>query len=332
MYLKKETIVTCLLVLVLSFVTTGEIKAKNGNGSDVDAIYQSIRNSSPLYEWDESIVTFENEGMTLVCSLTIPRSQNLCPIVVTLNGFLGTRDEAPVEGTDEGILKRTARILAEQGFASLRVDFRGSGESDGDYSMTTFSTQISDTIAALDYITTSLKHQVNTKAIGIIGFSQGGLVGSSVAGRDSRVSSLVLWSAVANPPITYEGLLRKEGIKQGLELPSKGSVSLGVYLDGTYLGFDITLTKEFFEDLFSINPVADISNFKGGLMVIGGKDDIIVWPQPTASQGYLGYHKGYEKMVTLDADHGFNYWQGSENVDEAIYWSGAWFIKTLTNH
>jgi uncharacterized protein len=330
MNFRNQFISVILVVFALSFITTGKMMARHGNGYDVDAIYESIRNSDPLYEYDERIVTFNNEGMNLVCSLTIPRTYRLCPIVITLNGFLGTRDEAPVTGTDEGILKRTARILAGQGFASLRIDFRGSGESDGDYSMTTFSSQISDTIAALDYITTWLRHRVNTRAIGIIGFSQGGLVGTAVAARDNRVDSLVLWSAVANPPITYEGLLGTEGIKQGLALPDGGSLTLGIYLNGTYLGLDVTFNKGFFEDLFAINPIAEISQFKGDLMVIGGKNDVVVWPQPNACQSYLCYHKGNEKMVTLDGDHAFLYWQGPDMIDDAIYWSGAWFIKTMT--
>ena len=321
---KTLMIVTCLLVFVFSL----SAKAQN-SGPSVEEIYNSIRNSGPQYNWVESIVTFTNEGMTLVCSLTIPNTSHVAPIVITLNGFLGTRDEDFVAGTDEGILKRNARILAEHGIASLRVDFRGSGDSDGEYQMTTFSTQVSDVLAALDYIENTLKHQVNTKSIGVLGFSQGGLVGSTAAAKDKRVDSLVLWSPATIPPHAYEGLITKPGIKAGLALPDGGWDMFPLYLDGIYLGLDAPLGKGFFQDLFKIDPVSEIRKYHDPLMVIVGNEDPIVWPQPAKGQMYMNYHDGFEKLVTLDADHAFYYWAGTEKLDDAIFWGAAWFIKTL---
>jgi hypothetical protein len=330
MSLQKTTIILTILVMAFAVGAPSGLAAKNHhNGPDVAAIYQSIRNSAPLYEWDEETVYLENEGMTMVCSLIIPRTQHLCPIVITMNGFIGTRDEAPVGGTDEGILKRNARILAEQGFASLRIDYRGSGDSDGEYQMTTFSTQISDALAAVDYIKNNLKHRVDTKSIGMLGFSQGGLVGSTAAARDPRVDSLVLWSPATFPPHEYEGLITKQGILAGLALPDGGWDMFPLSLNGQYIGLDAPLGKGFFEDLFKINPVAEIGKYENPLMVIVGSNDIIVWPQPAKGQAYLTYHNGPEKLVNLNADHAFDYWAGPEKLDDAIYWGIAWFINTL---
>jgi hypothetical protein len=308
---------------------SGLVAHNHHNGQDVEAIYQNIRNAGPLYQWDEEIVYLENEGMTMVCSLIIPRTQHLCPIVITMNGFIGTRDEDLVGGTDEGVLKRNARILAEQGFASLRIDYRGSGDSDGEYQMTTFSSQISDARAAVDYIVNNLKHRVDTKSIGMLGHSQGGLVGSTAAAKDYRVDSLVLWSPATFAPHEYEGLITKQGILAGLALPDGGWDMFPLYIDGQYLGLDVPLGKGFFEDLFKVNPVAEIGKYKDPLMVIVGSNDIIVWPQPAKGQIYLTYHQGREYLVNLNADHAFDYWAGPEKLDDAIYWGIAWFIKTL---
>ena len=331
MYLKKVWVIVSLaMVLVFSL---GAVEGQMGNSSnhtDVEAIYNSIRHSTPEYQWDESIVTFQNEGMTLVCTLTIPRTNKKCPIVISLVGFTGTRNGDPILGSDEKDFERLSRILAEQGFASLRVDYRGSGDSDGDYSMTTFSTQISDVLAAVEYIDSNLSRQVDSNSIGIIGFSQGGLVGSAAAAKDKRVDSLVLWSPVSHAPIVYDGLLTKEGIKQGLTLETGGSITLGIYVEGQYY-WDVTLGKEFFEDLFNIDPIADIRNYKKPLMAICGHNDVIIWPQPAMSQLYLKYHNGSKKLVELDTDHSLNSWDGPlpEKFDDAIYWSTAWLIKTL---
>jgi len=329
MKLNKTTSLLAILVMVLAVGTPSGLAAKSHHNGDVDAIYQSIRDNGPLYSSNETIVTFENEGMTLVCSLTIPVTYNLCPIVITLNGFAGDRNDAEIPGTGEPLFKRFARILAEQGIASLRIDFRGSGETGGGYQMTSFSSQISDALAAVDYIEKNLANQVNTQSIGMMGFSQGGLVGSTVASKDDRVDSLVLWSPVTSPAHCYQGLLLPEGIQQGLALPDGGWDMFGLYLDGQYLGVDLPLGKEFFEDLFNIDPVAEIRKFKNPLMVIVGKQDPIVWPQPTKGQLYMKYHQGQEELVALDYDHAFNWWAGPEGPDTAFYWSAAWFIKTL---
>ena len=330
MRLQKTTIILTILVMVLAVGAPSGLAANNHhNGADVDAIYQSIRDNGPVYEWDESIVTFENEGMTMVCSLTIPKTGNKAPIVITLNGFAGDRNDWVIAGTDEPYFKRVTRLLAEQGFASLRVDFRGSGDSEGEYQMTTFSTQISDILAAVDYICQNLRYQVNTKAIGIIGFSQGGLVGTSVAAKDKRVSSLVLWSPVASPAKCFGGLLTDEGLKKGLALPDGGYDMFGLYINGEYINWDVPLGKGFFLDIFNIDPIAEIRKFKEPMMVIVGQNDPIIWPQPANGKLYMKYHEGNENLVVLDADHDFNSWEGPEKIDDAIYWSTAWFIKTL---
>jgi pimeloyl-ACP methyl ester carboxylesterase len=329
MKLNKTTSILAILVMVIAVGTPSGLAANNHHNGNVDAIYESIRDNGPLYSWNETIVTFENEGMTLFCSLTIPATYHLCPIIVTLNGFAGDRNDIVIVGTDEPFFKRFSRILAEQGIASLRVDFRGSGETGGGYQMTTFSTQISDALAALKYIRMNLKHQVNTNSIGMMGFSQGGIVGSTVAAKDKGVDALVLWSPVAYPPHCYQGLLTCDGVKQGLALPDGGWDMFGLYLNGQYLGVDLPLGKGFFEDLFNIDPVAEIRKFNSPLMVIVGKEDPIVWPQPAKGQLYMKYHQGQEKLVALDVDHAFNWWAGPEGPDAAFYWSAAWFIKTL---
>jgi pimeloyl-ACP methyl ester carboxylesterase len=296
-------------------------------GNEIDAIYEQIRFSGQKYEWEERIVTFTNEGMNLVCTLVVPKVRRSRPIIVTLNGFTGDRNDIIVPGTDEPFFARVSRILAEQGFCSLRVDFRGSGDSDGEYDMTTFSTQISDTLTAIDFIRT-LDDPVNPDKIGIIGFSQGGLVGSIAAARDERVESLVLWSAPAYPSHDYEGLLTKEGIKQGLALAEGETITTGLYLDGTYL-FDITLGKMFFDGLFQVGPLAEIKNYENPLMYIAGVQDVVVWPQPHIGDTYLRYHEGNEKLVVLDAGHSFIAVDGPGLLDDAIYWSTAWFMATL---
>jgi uncharacterized protein len=328
MYLKQKTkgvIVTVLIVLSFGF----SLKAKNyHHGSNVDLIYSAIKDSEPVYEIEESILNFQNEGMNLVCTLTVPKTNRTYPIVITLNGFTGNRNDIIVTGTDEYFYARLSRILAEQGIASLRIDFRGSGESDGSFEMTTIESQISDTRAAIDFIKRDLRRRYRISRIGVLGFSQGGLVAAVTAGRDWRVDSVVLWSAPANPVMAYEELFTRQGFKKAMEMGDGSVGDFGVYIGGQYV-FDIRLSKEFFTDLITIDPLVEIKSFKGPLMSICGTKDVVVWPQPLQGKQFLKYHKGYEKFIEIDCDHSIDGYSGPEKLDKAIYWSTAWFIKTL---
>lgn len=328
---QSRILVVSFLVWVLSaagFITEAQNTDPYKNMT-VDSIYQYLRGNSTVYEYDEEDVYFMNKGLKLIATLTIPKTVKLSPIVITLNGFTGDRNDIVVPGTDgEHYYQRLARIMAERGIATLRIDFRGSGDSEGTFDITSFSSQISDTIAAMNYIERELRGKVNINQIGLFGYSQGAVVGSVTAARDYRVDSIALWSAVAFPPHTYEGLLLKDGIKSGLSLQHGQSGTFGFYVEGVYY-YDVILGKEFFEDLFRIDPLAEIRNFKKPMLAVCGKNDIIVWPQPLTSQSFMNYHDGKEKLVVLDADHSMNGFFGSEKLDDAIYWTTAWFINTL---
>lgn len=332
MFSKKVLTMFVLVMFVLVSTAAGETVESKYQSEKVDEIYNSIRNAGPRYEAEEQIVNFPNEGMNIVASLVLPKGLRRPPIVLFLNGYAGDRKEILVTGTDEYIWERLSRILAEQGLASLRIDFRGSGDSDGDFTMATFSTQISDALAAVEFISRNLRDQVDWKNIGIIGFSQGGLVGSCTAARDNRVDSLCLWSPVSQAPMVYENLFSKEGMKQGLALQEGETITLPIYVNEQYVNWDVPMGKAFFDQVFQVAPLTEVGkNYKGPLFALCGVNDPIIWPQPHQSELYLTYHDGFEKLVMLDADHAFNYWDGSEppRFDDACYWSAAWFLHTL---
>lgn len=331
--IKKGSIVILAMVILLSIGGLQAKEARKFNSQTVDEIYASIRHAPAKYETTSRDVTFQNEGMKLIGTLTVPNVNMKVPVVLYLNGYAGDRNELIFNDGTEYIWQRLSRIMAEHGIASLRIDFRGSGDSDGTFEIATFSTQISDAMAALKFIRKSLRKEVDWKSIGVLGFSQGGLVGSCATARDGNVDSLLLWSPVSNPPMVYEGLFTKAGMKQGLALAEGESITLGIYFDDVYIDWDVAMGKKFFENIFQVQPVAEISkNYDGPLMALCGSNDMVIWPQPHQSDLYLTNHDGFEKLVFLEgADHAFNWWDGAEpeKFHDAIYWSAAWFLHTL---
>jgi hypothetical protein len=290
---------------------------------DLASMAETLMAAEPSFEYAESIVKFENEGLNIVGTLAMPKSDAAVPIVLLFHGFKGERDELPIVNTEEGMYSRTARLFAERGVATLRIEFRGSGESEGLWEDTTFTSQISDAIAALDFVQTL--EGVDPERIGIIGLSQGGLVAASAAGQDARVKSLVLWSAAANPASNFANLLPMETIKAGLALPDGEALSITLPW-----GEETSMKRGFFEELFTVDPVAAITDYAGPMLVVVGSRDTTVFPMPQQGEVFMTYHDGEEALVVLDGDHIFDVLAtGPEVLDQAIFNSLAWFMQTL---
>lgn len=280
-------------------------------------------------EITEEVVTFENEGGTVYGTFVMPaNAHGKTPTVLMLHGFTGDRNEGPVLQPDftftDTMYSRTSNVLAENGIASLRIDFRGSGESLDQFGFegTTFSSQISDAYAAVEWLT----DQRHVGDIGVLGLSQGGLVAAITAESHHRVSSLVLWSPVANPVDTYKTVLGADAVAAGLTQPST---------DATLpWGAVVTLNQPFYLELYTTDPVAAISHYDGPMQVVVGSLDDIVTPQPYFGETYMTYHEGYEELVVLDADHVFDVFtgNGAPALDDAIAESTAWFQETLKRH
>ena len=320
MYKRIFFTITTLLILVFSLSIT--VIAQDE--MDVSDLATEMMGAEAQFEVVESVIEFENESETIVGTLTMPDADGPHPIVLLFHGFTGVRDELPVVDTEEGMFSRTARLLAEQGYASLRIDFRGSGESGGAWEDTTFSGQISDAHATVDFV--AELDNVDASRIGVLGLSQGGLVASSLAADNDAVTTTILWSPVANPAGTYPsaGLLGEEAVMAGLQ-------SEGEAVDITLpWGAEISLRTPFFEELFTVNPLAEITQYDGPLMVVVGTRDTTVWPQPQSGQAYINYHNGSETLVVLDGDHIFDILAtGPEVMDEAVAWTLAWLAETL---
>jgi fermentation-respiration switch protein FrsA (DUF1100 family) len=304
-----------LLLVALALVLTGAASA--------------VASSHDPGEITEEVVTFVNDGGTVYGTLVTPADmRGKAPTVLMLHGFTGNRDEGPVLQPDftftDFMFERTANVLAENGIASLRIDFRGSGESIDQFGFeeTTFSTQVSDAYAAVEW----LDDRRTVGDIGVLGLSQGGLVAAITAESHKRVSSLVLWSPVANPVDTYKWVLGADNVLDGLTQPSTTAI--------LPWGAPVTLNQAFFEELYTTDPIAAISQYDKPMQVIVGTQDTIVTPQPSYGELYMTYHDGYEEIVVLDTDHVFDVFtgNGAPALDEAIAESTDWFKETLRRH
>ena len=256
----------------------------------------------------ERPIVFYNKGQQLNGVLHSPTgSDALCPAVVFFHGFTGTKVEP------HRIFVKTARALAAIGFYALRFDFRGSGDSEGDFSEMTISGEISDAIKSIDVLTAM--PGIDTERIGILGLSMGGCVAACVSGQDTRVKSTVLWAPLSDDPPDR----KQEILERTKHTPTPEEIAQS---NANVVG------KTFYEELPNLSPSRSIQQFTGPLLVIHGSGDDVV--PVSHGKRYYELMQGRDALTELEiidaADHTFNTVGWEQAV---IAKSVAWFQKTL---
>lgn len=270
----------------------------------------------------EERVTFTVEGMTVVGTLNLPDGVENPPAILLLHGFTGSRDELEIPAVGEGIYARAARMWAEDGIASLRIDYRYNRDSDGDFADSTINAHVADGLAALDWLAES--GRVDASRLGLVGWSMGGAVGAAVAARATHsLDAVALWAPGTNMASAIALMFGADKFKEGL---ASGGEPVTVTLPW---GAEIALKSGFFESLYAIDPVAEITRYAGPLFVAVGTKDDVVFPQPISGQVLLDYHTGEGELYVREMDHVFNAFAGVEQVDELIAATGDFIRKHM---
>jgi uncharacterized protein len=259
----------------------------------------------------EAAVRIENGGRGLAGILNLPDNVKNPPVVLMLHGFTGQKNEFSMAGGTTGLFAHTAARLAESGIASLRIDFHGSGDSDGVWEETTFTGQIKDAVLAFDYL--QALPAVDATTIGILGYSQGGLVGGHLAALRPEASTVVLRAPVTNPVATYGTIMGADTVKKALAGSAETITTAKLSWGG-----ETKLKGSFFKELPLVTPVGAIGRYPGPLRVVVGSKETIVTPQPAAGQILLDYHQGPEDLVVVDSDHDWNAGTSPKTVDEVL--------------
>ncbi|MEM1363722.1 MAG: alpha/beta fold hydrolase [Pseudomonadota bacterium] len=269
----------------------------------------------------EAVVESSAEGQQIIGTLVTPEGPP-APVVLLLHGFVGSRDELPTDNFPNGVFAYAAARLAEAGFASLRLDFRGSGDSirDMSFAETTFETQIADALAGLDYLSTL--ESVRGDQIYLIGWSLGGLIAATAAGRSQTPKAVALWNGVADPQGTFGRSIGIENLKRGRHLAPDEALTTTLSW-----GPEISLQRGFFEDVATLDPLAEIAAYPGALLVIQGLKDTQVLPKDGAA--YHAAHQGPGELWTSDMGHSFDVFETDETYRAVVDVTIAFFQEHL---
>lgn len=179
-----------------------------------------------------------------------------CPLVIMMHGFGGRMDAFP-----GGWFQEWSDALTAAGFATLRFDFNGHGQSEGRFREMTVYSEIEDAAAFLRYALTL----PDVTEIYVLGHSQGGVVAGMLAGYyHDVVKKLVMLEPAAS--------LKSDAIQgqcmgtvyDPQQIPDTVRVGLNG-LNGLYFRMAQTL------------PIYEVTRqFKGdALAVIGGSDNVV---------------------------------------------------------
>jgi pimeloyl-ACP methyl ester carboxylesterase len=146
--------------------------------------------------------------------------------------------------------------LSRRGIPVLRFDFAGRGESEGSLFELSYSSQMADLAAALDYLASR-----GVRRFGLFGSSLGGAVALLAAARDERVIAIATLAAIGHAAAAIE---RREDVLTAFETRGYIETSEG------------RIGRGLLEDARSHDILAAVRVLRATLLVIHGEDDDVV--------------------------------------------------------
>jgi len=244
-------------------------------------------------------VTFKSKGKQIVGILHLPKRKKP-PIIVMCHGFTGCK-----LGTPFGLFVQAARYWCRNGFAVLRFDFRGCGDSEGEFEDYCFRVTLEDTKSAIKFLTTL--ENVDVSRVGIVGHSRGGPTAIAIAAETKIPKCLVTWNSV----VDFKYFLTKDEIRK---IKRKGYM--------LYDGFKVG--KALLED-FNYNIKDYIEKLNVPSLFIHSEKDQVV--NIKHSKLLFDWCKTKKKFVTIkNADHVFSNPNNRERVFKITL---DWFKENL---
>lgn len=142
------------------------------------------------YSYYSEDLTFDNKnaGISLAGTLTLPRKDGIFPAVILISGSGPQNRDGELLGHKPFLV--LSDYLTKNGIAVLRFDDRGTALSKGNFKTATSLDFATDVEAGIEYLKT--RKEILKKSIGLIGHSEGGIIGPMVASKSKDVAFIVL--------------------------------------------------------------------------------------------------------------------------------------------
>ena len=216
-----------------------------------------------------------SNGKILRGYLELP--ENAKEILVMFHGFTGNKTE------HDGHFRNIARMLATKNIASIRMDYYGNGESDGEFKDFTFDTALEDAKLILDYA----KNVKGIDKVDVLGFSFGGALAANVV-TDENCHKLILMSPAGNMP---------EIVKNAYNTWQKLDNG-NVYSAGFEMSYDLVKSLE------DRNMFKNDNDFNNKVLIVQGKEDQAV-PYLTGARYAVSFPNSLLHIID-NCGHGYD--------------------------
>ena len=218
------------------------------------------------------------------------------PLVIMCHGFGGRMDAFP-----GGWMQEWNDALITAGFATLRFDFSGHGDSEGEFRDMTLFSEIEDAAAFLRWAMTL----PDVTDIHLLGHSQGGVVAGMLAGYyHDKIGKLVMLAPAAS--------LKTDAIE---------GTCMGVRYDPQHipeaLQIGRSLTGGFYFRIAQTLPIHEVTaQFAGPALAVIGGADTVVHAENIRRYGETMPHCQVVEYPTLD--HGLGGKEHAQSVLEVV--------------
>ncbi|UDM79872.1 alpha/beta hydrolase family protein [Vagococcus fluvialis] len=262
---------------------------------------------------EEKVVSERKTEIPASIVLPVDTSKEV-PLVVLAHGFMGSRDEA-------GGFTEVSEKLAENGIASIRIDFPGCNESTEPTTAYSMKNNTDDVMSAINYMKENYK--INSDKIGMLGYSMGGRI-TSLVSKEIELDTIVLWAPLISK--TWEGTLEGELLNNKLTEATKSGESTI-----EFFGNDISISLDLLQDLNNDQSLLNISEYKGNaLLITGGKDNVVLPSVTDNVADKLGQVANFETITLDNVGHGMGiYEEDRESQNKLVESSSDFFVNYL---
>jgi len=254
---------------------------------------------------EEKVEFYNRKYQKIVGLLSLPEKENP-PIAIIIHGFKGTKEYYP-------FVNNSIKPLIDTGIAVLRIDCRGSGESDLEFKDMTIKSESEDVLTAIEYVKT-LKN-IDSKKIALIGISMGAAAVIVAMKNNPSIKILVFWGPAwyFNGDKYYDTAQHRKTIKEE-----------GVfYIKQRLTGKEMIAGKELFKEITTLDIRPFMKFIKTPTLILRGSEDEVVGLERDKQAAKL---LNAEYIIIEKGDHNF---MNRESEKELIRQTIDWFNKRL---
>ena len=286
----------------------GQVKLSTVLTYKLDKYLKELTSGAWIHQNHGERVTIDGDHGQLAAYLQKPELQQgqKCPIVVFCHGFSGRKEGA--------LFELIADTLQAHGIASIRFDFNGHGDSEGEFKDMTVPNEIEDAKKVVEYVR-DLRY---VSDLAIVGHSQGGVVAAMTAGQLSEALGEPAFKTVVL--MAPAAVLREDAIRGNTMGKTYDPFDPGEYVE---LPSGLKLGGNYIRTAFSLPIYETAAKYQGPALIVHGNADRVV-PYTYGERFHQIWPKS-ELVIQEYFDHGF-----SQNIYRSTDIVAKYLINCLT--